>query len=80
MKTENFSFHTGRCYGAVPQIIHVTEIHAEEVDDFMTIFTARFCDEVRGISGSVRPIAFGHSQKALEEAIMAEYDAGRYSL
>lgn len=74
---KDFEFKTGRNYGA-EQVIKVTAIDVVSSDDFLVEFSATFQDSVRGISGRINCISFGNQPHQLADAVMAEYDAGRY--
>ncbi len=72
-----FIFKTGRNYG-IEQVIEVTAVQRntdEEQYDALYSFT----DASRNIKGTV--LVFGEeqsTQRDIEEAILREYDAGRY--
>ena len=72
------SYTTGRDYGA-PQVL---EIHAHRpagADDFELI-PADFVDAVRGIAGYVNVFAIECTPGCLGDAVLREYDYGRYTL
>jgi hypothetical protein len=67
-------YKTGRDYGS-EQVLFI-DILSQSTDDFdITTTVAVFRDHVRHISGKVTAISLGGS---IGEAVMAEYDAGRY--
>ena len=71
-----FSFHTGRNYGT-EQVLEI-----EMPTDIGTLFTAvAFQDAARGIKGETEILIFEEdSQYHIGRLVLAEYDAGRYTL
>jgi hypothetical protein len=69
-------YATGRTYDA-PQVLHIT-VEKQTADEFGLIdITATFVDASRNISGRVKTVAFPHEH--VGAAVLAAYDAGRYS-
>lgn len=70
-----FAYSTGRTYD-VPQVLWITvENKAQDTFGIWDV-TATFKDASRGISGRVKTVVFGNNP--IGEAVLAEYDAGRY--
>jgi hypothetical protein len=78
MKTVRYE--TGRDYGA-PQILEITfpAISADPVDSRFNEVQAHFVDAVRHISGTVKVFGNDANDHSIGRAVLAEYDAGRYS-
>jgi hypothetical protein len=77
---QNFNYITGRDYGA-PQVL-VISAPAAPTDDLVDIelVPVSFSDSARGIAGTVEVFTFDLlSEQALGRAVLAEYDAGRYT-
>ena len=72
-----FSFKTGRNYGT-EQVIKVTVVQSNpDTEQYDALYS--FTDASRNIKGTV--LLFGeeqNTQRDIEEAILREYDAGRY--
>lgn len=72
-----FSFKTGRNYG-IEQVIEVTAVESNpDQEQYDALYS--FTDSSRNIKGTV--LVFGEeqsTQRDIEEAILREYDAGRY--
>lgn len=69
-------YATGRTYDA-PQVLRIT-IEDQTTDEFGLIdITATFVDASRNISGRVKTVAFPHEN--IGAAVLAAYDAGKYS-
>ena len=73
MKTIRYS--TGRNYGA-PQVLEIAA--PASVEDDFSFVPVQFTDAARGICGSVMVLGFYLSD--IGPAVLAEYDAGRYTL
>jgi hypothetical protein len=77
IKYAPFEFRTGRVYDA-PQILTIT-VEDKKTDEFGLIdITATFVDPSRHISGRVVTV-MANERALIGEAVLAEYDAGRYS-
>ena len=77
---QTFNYITGRDYGA-PQVL-VISAPAAPTDDLVDIelVPVSFSDSARGIAGTVEVFTFDLlSEQALGRAVLAEYDAGRYT-
>ena len=72
-----FSFKTGRNYGT-EQIIEVTAVESNpDQEQYDALYS--FTDASRNISGKVLLFGFEqNSKRDIQEAILREYDAGRY--
>ena len=69
-------YATGRTYDA-PQVLQIT-VEAQSTDEFGLLdITATFVDASRHISGRVETVVFAH--ESIGSAVLAAYDAGRYS-
>jgi hypothetical protein len=69
-------YATGRTYDA-PQVLHIT-VEKQTADEFGLIdLSATFVDASRHISGRVEIVVFAH--ESIGPAVLAAYDAGRYS-
>ena len=75
-----FKFSTGRNYG-IEQVISVTAVEDMDGDPGFNDCLYSFTDESRNISGKVLVFGFERdTRSSVKEAIMREYDAGRYFL
>lgn len=73
---QTLEYRTGRTYDA-PQVLRIT-VESETTDEFgITDITATFVDDSRHISGRVQSIVFGKDR--IGAAVLAAYDAGKYS-
>jgi hypothetical protein len=80
---ETVNYPTGRDYGS-PQILEIiyTPFSANTDDDFLIgleLTEVTFKDAVRHISGCVQVFRQDANQHRIGRAVLAEYDAGRYS-
>lgn len=74
------AYPTGRDYGA-PQILEITLTMPDRSGDPFTDVRVTFNDAVRGIAGEVGLfLAQLTSSREIGEAVLREYDAGRYTL
>jgi len=72
-----FNYRTGRVYDE-PQILTIT-VQDKKTDEYGLIdITATFVDKSRNISGRVSTV-LSDERALIGEAVLAEYDAGRYS-
>lgn len=76
--TTTIAFPTGRDYGA-PQVLYIDLPDTTGVDDWSMV-PVRFADAARNISGVVQLFAMTAHPAYAGPAVLAEYDAGRYSL
>jgi hypothetical protein len=73
---QTIEYKTGRTYNGA-QVLQITVEH-EALDDFnMRDFVATFADASRGITGRVKATVY--ASDSLAYAVLAEYDAGRYT-
>lgn len=69
------TYTTGRTYDA-PQVLEIT-IETRKQDEYgLEEITATFRDQSRHIAGRVNALVF---QDGIGAAVLAEYDAGRYT-
>lgn len=77
---QTIKYATGRDYGT-PQVLEITAPDAP-IDDLADIefVSVTFLDRARSIAGTVDVFTFDlASEQKLGRAVLAEYDAGRYS-
>ena len=77
---ETILYETGRDYGA-PQVLEITfpAITCDAFDAAFISAEAFFIDAVRSISGRVKVFGADANVNSIGRAVLAEYDAGRYT-
>ena len=77
----NFTFNTGRAYGANGQIIECRTVQVEADDILEGVWaTVEFDDVTRGIRGRVVLYVYEMTQHAIEAGLLAAYDRDQYVL
>lgn len=67
---------TGRTYNGA-QVLEITVEQATQDDLMLTDIVATFADASRGITGRVKATVW--ASDSIGDAVLAEYDAGRYT-
>jgi hypothetical protein len=73
---QTITHKTGRTYNGA-QVLQITVEQATQDDLMLTDIVATFADASRGITGRVKATVW--ASDSIGDAVLAEYDAGRYT-